>query len=395
MNLANGLAVGLASGASAAITRAAGPWSAKRAAFRAHLAGFDRTTSPHARAPMATPPTIRAVSSLIAPDTDLTVAYRYSAATGVLRYEGGGNKAYATLYRQFPVATQWSTGGNLGGGESAMLWQVRLVATSTKLAFRVLGSTRAFRFIVDGRYVSATGTLTAGSSGTQYIVLDFGSRATRAITIENQESSAFDGVYVASGDTITQPAASPLRLLALGDSFCGGTGAGHAGDGLFSVAANDLGISDRWLSALGGTGYVANASGTAYALPQRLSADLARFAGMGNVDLVLLAMGLNDIGMSGIRSAADGVFSAIRAATPGALVFVIGPWNPLAPAAASAVYSAAKADIRAAAAGRGGFFFLDPEAQAFTKSDGTHPDAAGHLALGQWLAGAIRAAVGV
>lgn len=393
MQLAGNLQLSLGAGCPAApIARANGPWSATRARLKAIFTAQDGAANPHALAPMPVPPSIRTVSTLVAPDTDLTVAYRYSAASGVLRYEGGGNKAFGSgFYRQFPAATQAASGGNLGDGEGGVLWQVRIIATSTKLAFRLLGSTRAYRIIVDGRYVSATGTFTAGSSGTQYVVLDFGSRATRAITIENQEASAFDGVYVAPGDTVTLPAASPFRLIALGDSFTWGTGAGHVGDGLVAVAGDYLASSDRWLSGVGGTGYIATAGGTAYALQQRLSADLGRFRAFGSADIVIVAAGLNDIGQSGLAAAASTLFAAIRAAAPEAVVFVVGPWDAAAPAAASAAYVAAKSAIRSAVAGRGGFWFLDPEGQSFTKSDGTHPDTAGHLALGQWLAARIRA----
>jgi lysophospholipase L1-like esterase len=393
MQLAGSLQLSLGAGGPAApIALANGPWSATRAKLKGFLAAHDGAANPHALAQMSAPPTIRAVSSLVAPDTDLTVAYRYSAATGVLRYEGGGNKSFAAgTYRQFPAATQAASGGNLGSGENSVLWQVRLIANAAKLAFRLLGSARAYRFIVDGRYVSAAGTFTAVNTGTQYIVLDFGSKAVRSITIENQESTAFDGVYVAPGDAVTLPSASPFRLLALGDSFAAGAGAGHVGDGLFAVAGDYLATSDRWLSGVGGTGYVATSGGTAYTLSQRLSADLGRFRGLGAADMVVVAAGLNDVGQSGIAAAAAALFTAIRAAAPEAVVFVVGPWDTAAPVAVGTSYTAAKAAIRTAMAGREGFWFLDPEGRAFTKSDGTHPDTAGHLALGQWLATSIRA----
>ena len=162
MNLASGcqLALPLA-GPPAPIARATAPWSATRAALRAILAASSGSANPHARPVMSVPPVIRAVSSLVAPDSDLTVAYRYSASTGVLRYEGGVNKPFGGgFYRMFPSATQGASGGNLGGGESSTLWQVRLVANAAKVAFRVLGTVRPYRFIVDGQYVGMAGTLT-------------------------------------------------------------------------------------------------------------------------------------------------------------------------------------------------------------------------------------------
>lgn len=373
-----------------------GPWLATKSALRAYLAANDGTLNQFSQAEASPAPTIRTQSHpLSGTDADLTVASRYTLGASVFRYEGGGDKLFST-FRRFPSDTFAASGGNLGGGENGSSWQVRFIANSTKVAFRLLGTTLRYRCIVDGRYVVKAGTLTSVNTGTEYIILDFGLKATRTIVIEGEQSTGFDGVYVATGDTVSLAPQSPFRMLALGDSFTASTGAAVFGDGMFPVAAAYLALSDRWLSGVGGTGYVSKGVGSAYySLPERVSADVTRFRNFGAPDIIFVAAGINDIGLSGIQAAAVSVYDTIRQLAPRALVFVVGPWDTAAPSAPAASYSTTKAAIQTALAGRGGFWFLDPQGQAFTKSDGTHPNAAGHLALGQWLATQVRSAVAV
>lgn len=387
MGVTLGLGIGIT-------TKQSSAWTATLSALRAYLSVNSGTTNPHSQTAMPSPPTIRTGTTLAAPDNDLTVAYRYSTTPNTFRLEGGGVKTLGGgLYRQFPVARISATGQNMGDGTNAISWQTRIIANSTKVGFRLLGSLRVYRFIVDGRYVSFTGTLTATSSGTNYIILDFGSKASREIVVENQEASAFDGVYVATGDTVTLPAISPFRLLTLGDSITAATGATASGDGFVGVAGDYLVLKDKWFSGSGGTGYVANNGGAAYTLPIRATEDTQRFAALGSPDIVVVAIGINDIGSAGIQAAAASSFSAIRAVAPKALVFVVGPWDANAPSAPVTNYAACKSAIQAAMAGRGGFWFLDPQGVSYTKADTVHPNDAGHLTLGQWLATQIRAAV--
>ena len=376
------------------LSQGVGPWAATKAALKTYLAANDGSLNPHSQSVMPSSPTIRTATSLSSPDNDLTAAYRYSLASGVFRFEGGGDKGFgAGTYRQFPVARIAASGANLGDGTAGVVWQTRIVANSTKVGFRLLGGLKAFRFIVDGRYVSLTGTLTATSSGTNYIVLDFGAKASREIIVENQEASAFDGVYVASGDTVSLPSASSYRLLVLGDSFIASTGATIASDGLASVAADYLVIRDRWASGSGGTGYVATNAGASYALPTRVAEDVQRFAALGSADIIVVAIGLNDIGSAGVQTAAASTFDLIRANAPRALVFVVGPWDQNAPSAPVSNYAACKSAIQAAMSGRGGFWFLDPQGVSYTKYDTMHPNDSGHTTLGQWLSTQIRTAI--
>jgi lysophospholipase L1-like esterase len=379
--------------------RPAPAWMATRNRLRTHLLANDGADSPHVVPMMADPPTIitgaGSASAPPAPYDGLTQSYRYAAGTldGVMRFEGGGEAAYFTDYRRFPVATLGASGGNMGGGQEATVWRGRVLADAAEVAFRVLGGVaNAYRFIVDGAYISASPTSIV-TGGRQYIVLDFGSKAEREIIIEGALASAIDGVHVAPGDSLALPPALPVRALVLGDSVTAGIGAGFAGDGMALVMADALGI-EAWASGVSGSGYVATAGGSVYTLAERLAADVGRFQAFGTTDLVIVALGLNDMGLSGIEAEASACLDAIRQAAPDALVMVLPPWDAAAPGAPSADYLAAKAAIASAAQGRSGFWLLDCGGVAYSKADAVHPDTEGHGVLGEWLALAIRAAIG-
>lgn len=355
--------------------------------------------NPHSRAVMASPPTITTtLTAEGAPSTatELTQAFRYSAGTQAIRFLGGGDQLTSTFYRRFPVATQAATGGNTGANNGALAnsWKAGVVITSSKVAFRVFGSTAPYRFIVNGEYVSMAGTVPANTTNTRgYIVLDFGSRATRTVYIEGDQTHGLDGVYVATNDTVIPAPAPSLRGIFLGDSFSTGTGATRQGDGFVPILSDYLGIGDRWCAGVGGTGYIDTSGGTRYTLSQRLEADLDRMLAYGDIDAVFVPMGYNDIGDGSVQTAATSVFDRIRAKCPYAVVIVVGPWDTSAPSAAQAGYSTTKGEIIAAMGSRAGFYFIDIEGVEFTKADGVHPDDAGHSTLALAINSRVRAAL--
>lgn len=383
-----------------------GAYVATESSLRALYAANVGVDTPHTLAVMSSPPTIATgagtASAPAAPYTALTNAYRYTNGSTALAYLGGGDAVTGTTYRRFPVATKFTSGGNVTTTEDATYFRVKAVIDAAAVAFRVLGvasTTVGYRFIVDGQYVSLSPTVVA-TGGRQYIVLDFGSKAARTIIVESALSNGFDGIHVAVGDTVSYPALEPRIALFLGDSFTRGTGtqatgdaAGLAGDGYYTVLAEQLGFENIWASGLGGTGFVADNTGASYTLGQRLVADIARAKSFGTVAKVFVAMGLNDLGLSGIQAAASADFDTIRAQLPAASVSVLCPWDSAAPGAPSSAFNTAKAAIQAAMAGRGGFHFLDIEGTSYTKYDATHPDSAGHATLGNALLTLERAAL--
>lgn len=356
--------------------------------------------NPHSKVVMASPPTITTtLTAEGAPSTatELTQAFRYSAGTQAIRFVGGGDQLTSTFYRRFPVATQAATGGNTGANNGALAnsWKAGVVVTSSKVAFRVFGSTAPYRFIVDGQYVSLTGTTPANTTNTRgYIVHDYGSRATRTVHIEGDQSQGLDGIFVAPNDVVIPAPAPSIRAISLGDSYSTATGATFQGDGFFPIMCDYLGIGERWCAGVGGTGYIDDVGGTRYTLSQRLDADLNRMLAYGDIDVVVVPMGYNDIGDGSVLAAANNVFDRVRAKCPYAVVLVVGPWDTAAPSATITGYSSTKTDIITAVGNRAGFYFIDIEGLAYTKSgDAVHPDDTGHATIGQGLNTRIRAAL--
>jgi lysophospholipase L1-like esterase len=383
-------------------TTPAEPWTTTRNLLRAYFAGNNNAPNPHSLSAMPAPPTVvtgaGSPSAPAAPYDTLTRSYRYAADTlgDVVRFDGGADKPYFTDFRRFPVATMAETGGNVLDGEDAGSWRVGVVADAAAIAFRVVGSSvYRYRMIVDGRYVSFE-TTSMAAGGRQYIVLDFGTKAVRTVQIEGSRAAAIDGIHVAPADTVTKLQEAPFGALIFGDSFVTSTGvpSERDGDGLAVVAGDHLGMP-VWASGVGSSGYVATAGGTVFALPQRIGADIQRYVAQKGAQpqVVIVAMGINDIGAGGIVPAAATCFDIIRNRCPAALVFVMGPWDRAAPLAPAAGYPEARNSILTALAGRAGFFFIDTEGIDFTKADSTHPDLAGHQTLGFWLSARIRVLV--
>lgn len=373
-----------------ALGQGVGAWLTTKAALKTFLAGNVSADNPHSQTAMPSPPTITVSAGTAgaptAPYTALTQAFLYNNGTlaPVALYEGGGIFTYLTNARRFPVATVIS-GGNVQTTENAVDWRASFQCNAAAVAIVVEGgASYNYRFLVDGRYVSFTPT-NPSTGGRQYCVLDFGSKTSRLVTVEGRQNGALRGVHVAVGDTVTKPTAKTYRGIVLGDSFTAATGVttGCDGDGFVRVLADYLGI-ELWASGSGGTGYVTDNTGAGYKLADRLAADIGRFTTINGrpPDIVVVPMGINDIGQAGVQAQASACLATIRALCPAALIFVLGPWDKNAPAAAVAGYSTTKAAIQAACAGLGGVWFIDAEGLEYTKSDATHPDDAGYTTIG-------------
>jgi hypothetical protein len=139
-----------------------------------------RFNNPYVNGVMAAPPTITATTAQPAGQTN---GRRVTDAAVPMRAFGGVPAIYGTVYHRFPVATLngGSSGGNAVGAQDALSWQLELTADAAKVSFRLLGGTLPHRFLVQGpatgdrlQYVDLAGTLTASSSGTNWITLDLG-----------------------------------------------------------------------------------------------------------------------------------------------------------------------------------------------------------------------------
>lgn len=396
-------------GLSLAHTRVGGTaaeWPAL-AALRSYLATTEGADNPHSLPAMASPPAIRtngagSGEAPASPDDDLTTSYLWNQGNpGNTLAEnslvlGGLPATGGDWYRVAGEATVISN-GNITATLSGYSHRQVIRTNAARMAWRSRGLSAplGYRFIVDGEYVNKVKTVTPGT-GREYIVLDFGSSAWRTLIIETEQNGGIEGFHIAPGDLVELPTLpTDLGGIVIGDSFTSDTGATFASDGYSAVCSDYLGLPMLWGSGAGGSGYVSDQGGTSQTLADRLTPDIERYISVwGQPALIGIAVGLNDIGLSGIEAAATAAFAAIRALAPGAAVFVVGPWDTAAPGAPVANYAACKTAIVRAVGTQDGFWFIDMEGVTYSKSDVTHPDTAGHATLGVWINDQIRAIAG-
>jgi len=357
-----------------------GQWKSGARLLRAAIQARLLSAGPHESSAMASPPTITASSTQ---PSGMTTEYGLLANPERFYFTQAGVLYANTTYRRFPSSTVTITGsgGDCGSGRNGNSWRVGVSHTGSKIAFRLFGSSVRFRFIVDDRYVDFTGSLTSTTSGEpRYLLLDFGSSATRMIYIEGQQGMSIMGVAVTPGDTVSAPTVAPVRLWIGGDSIVI-SGPTRACDGWGSVLASKLGVEDRTTSTVGGTGWVATASGVSYKFGDRLDADTAGLI----FNAVVIHNGVNDIGQGAatIHQNAAADIQKLRMLYPSAPIFVMGPVDVNAPSAPVANYAATRDAISQACISANGVFFIDRTGVSYTKTDGTHPDSAGAVTLAE------------
>lgn len=187
-------------------------------------------------------------------------------------------------------------------------------------------------------------------------------------------------------------AAAQMRILAIGDSYTGGSDEGGVGPaGWPSLIGNDLaaqGYQPEVVTlAAGGSGYVAvGPSG-------KTLVDLANEAvGAEPYDVVIFFGSRNDTAAAAeVQAAATAAFTAVRAAWPETQLLVIGPpWVDANPPANIVDASLGVEDAATAV----GAVWVDPladgwftgEFEALIGSDNVHPTDEGH----RYMAGLIR-----
>jgi lysophospholipase L1-like esterase len=301
--------------------------------------------------------------------------------------------------------------GNVLNGFSSR-WES--MADAAKVAIICAGGDGAvWRILVNDQYVSLTGAqLTSG--GNQCFILDFtsvGGRAIRKIAIEGSLFGNFIGFAVQPTETLFPTHAEDLlRMIVLGDSYTNGYSIPNNlyGDSCFRVMGDYLGIRDVWTSGAPGTGYLRTTSSCSYTLRQRL-----QDATLHSPDIVAFATGQNDAGLftpAQIQAEALLTMQAFRAAMPTTPLAVFGVFgeNSGPSAAMIAAEQAIQAAFNSWGDPNGIFVPLCSGAEPILKGTGTagaptgtgncdayivasdvHPNAAGHLYLGEWMADAF------
>ena len=324
-----------------------------------------------------------------------TPTVSYNATSQLTGTEYASNDQAAFKYMGGSIIEDVGTGGNtnilttknaiLAGAtvddRVAVISAGEFITESSLVEVRV-GSSNAngiFRLIVDGQVAAEV------TPSENYILIDYSAfpAKSRKCRLEFRNFAYIRSLKVENTESVTATTTAGLKITYLGDSFTTGTGVADARkhDAYSAYSARLLGAYDYRSSGLGGTGYL-KVLGTDPSLATRMAADAV------SSDVYVIAMGINDTDAD-IASDINTMFDTLRSNNPTQPVFVLSAWgdgvggenNPLI-----------NASIQAAAAGRVGFYYVPVWEVAFTKSDGTHPDEAGHKTLGNYIAQQIRLA---
>lgn len=263
-------------------------------------------------------------------------------------------------------------------------------ATSFDVKIYSVGTTSSFTLFVDGKQVNAAMVATPNDGSQRYVTVDLAAAGLEAgyhsIVFEFYGGANFGGLSLPQGANVRALQDNGPRLVFLGDSFTEGNGASNPSEDYASIVARSLGIEDSWQSAMGGTGWQTPLNKRP-ALKDRIEQDGVAAEG----DIYVIAMGVNDSSV-GLYDSVVSTLTRLTEGRPDAKVFVIGAWNTAGPAINPKATN--NAEIKAAVGLFQNVVFLDPSGVTFTKSDATHPDAAGQWKLGEWVAEQIRQHLG-
>jgi len=217
-------------------------------------------------------------------------------------------------------------------------------------AFEILfaGVNPGFTLIVDGQYMTPLLITTALSNGVRgaplsnpgsFINVDFGSSATRQVSLYARSSWGPCTIAVAASDSLQAwDRSGEASMASMSDSYGGAPSPAWGGGGIFWEAAAQLGIPHMDLDAVGGTGYAPNSvfRNPGDAFPSRLPSNIDT-----QPDLFITAGGINDnnslalapyatatAARAGFEAGVHAHYSGLRTALPSSLLVGMGPWAP-------------------------------------------------------------------
>jgi len=254
--------------------------------------------------------------------TSLALSVTYAANPTAFLLNGGVPSPGSFSTTGLKAMTVLSS-GNISTNAQQTFARWSFMSDAPALDINYLGSA-PFRVIVDGQYITLSGT-SAGGGGQRYVHIAWGGvRKARRYEFEVQANIHFLGVLVDAASSVWAPVpVSPVTACFVGDSLTVGGNAFPVlpGDDYPSLLSRMLGIPTWVNQGTGGCGYAATNSGTVYSLNQRPISDLTNF----NPDLVVIFGGQNDTN-SGLAPAALQYFQIVRATLPNAVVIVLGRW---------------------------------------------------------------------
>lgn len=286
----------------------------------------------------ANAPTVPMVSVSGSLPNGLTLAYPIPASAANFFFSGGVPFLKNGIEYSFPGVTEPSNSNASPTGSNYGL-SVTFYTDAPKFAIAQSNeNTIPWRIIVDGQYISISGTVGSGAANPTYNVVDFsGVRKSRKITFEATAAWQFAGVACGPNDTVWLPDASDnVRAIVVGDSLAAGASMVNGPSPIIgrgdwpSQIGKYLGWNDPWNSSAGGTGYINNAS-TKDNYIQRVT-DVT-----GNApNIVIVEGGANDTGSSAanVQAAALAYFQSVRSSLATVPIIVLGiptPGGPTAP----------------------------------------------------------------
>jgi lysophospholipase L1-like esterase len=292
---------------------------------------------------------------------------------------------------------QFISGGSGNAARYTPTFRFMCDASAFEYEGGVIGSTFMYRLSVDGRRSVAGTTLATGASY-GYVKFDFGTAKTRMIDLTIVDPD-FNTIRVAATYGLWRPPQGfKRRLFAIGDSITGGANGVDRHLTWVWDAASILGCDEVWNVGVGGTGWVADGSGT------------TRFSGRTTSDIAPLVQPRDVVLFFGSRNDSSGNQGQIDAITAGVTstlglipssnrnVYVAGPITSI-PANNAAVLAGATAAGRPyidastwiTGSGYAGATTGSGNGDRYISNDGVHPNAAGHLYLARRWANAVRA----
>jgi lysophospholipase L1-like esterase len=229
----------------------------------------------------------------------------------------------------------------------------------------VAGTDLQITLIADGQYTTPRQITNAWSGGVagsrlsqpnSFVKFDFGSKASRKVSVYARSSQGPAALAVEAGDSIRAWDRSAEACMGtMSDSYGQVSSKNWGQGGPFWEAAALLGIPHQDMNSIGGTGYAVNSvnlnSGDSFgariANSARLMPDLFLTAGGINDNnwLALPPYASADAARAGFYSAVAAYFRDLRAAMPGTVLVAVGPWTPPGDPSPDAVVQAKVAAI--------------------------------------------------
>lgn len=320
---------------------------------------------------MASPPTVTITNSLV------------SSITSPNTF-GGSNSCWGYSPVPFVQDAALSNYYKALGG-TALHSIIEFWCDDHTIELRLLSYNSGFTVEVNGELLNSGGYSLAADGSPQVFKIDWsGVRALRYYRICGQ-NFVFNGAWTTASGTVLAPVATGAPLMVfLGDSYTDGTGALKHSLNYYNAFGRAIGVR-TWGHGVGGAGW--NTTGT-NAPATRVATHFPNLT--EEPTAVILALGYNDAGgnMTTLAASHAATVDAVAAVFPNTRIWTMGPWTPIGGTVNLTLVK--NALVTSAAAKSSPFIDIENVINSankgtWTGGDNTHPNAAGHVYIGQRL----------